>query len=146
MTPNTILNLAELSLKNALRDQIYQISPTFVLYRSDENEVKKEQPYGIIHCEDAEETIGPGTGIYKIPTLVICRFHVKPETADDRDAIVTAINNFTYSDPRTVLSQLDGFHCYGFMPIAVRMEVNTELKSYEYINRFELICMPRNDS
>lgn len=146
MTPNSILNVAEAALQTALQNQIYQISPDLPIYHSDENAPKDSMPYLIIHCEDAREDIGPGSGIYRVPVVVTLRSHVKPQTEDNRDAIVTAINNFVYSNPAQVLSETDGFHCYGFMPIEVKMEVNTDLKAYEYVNRFELVCMPRNNS
>lgn len=145
MTPNTILNLAELALKTALQNQIYQIVPNLPIYESDESAVKADQPYLIIHCEEVEETIGPGTGIYDIPVTVTFRSHVKPTSTDERDAVIAAINNFVYSDPKTVLSQTPGFHCYGFMPIRVHMGVNPELKSYEYVNDFKLVAMPRDN-
>jgi hypothetical protein len=61
------------------------------------------------------------------------------------DAVIAAINNFVYSNPAQVLSGFKGFHCYGFKPIRVNMGVNTELKSYEYINEFSLVCMPTDD-
>lgn len=146
MTPNTILNIAETALNTALQNQIYQIVPNLPIYNSDEIADKSVQPYLIIHCDDAEEQIGPGTGIYNIPVTVTLRSHVKIDSTDKRDSIVAAINNFVYSNPKDILSQTDGFHCYGFMPIKVEMGVNTDLKSYEYINKFELVCMPRNNS
>lgn len=146
MIPNTILNIAERALREALQNQIYQIAPNLPIYRSDESAQKEVQPYLIIHCEEAEEELGPGTGIYKIPITVTLRSHTKPTSPDERDAIIAAINNFVYSNPAQILSQTDGFHCYGFMPISVKMDVNTEQKSYEYINRFELHCMPRNNT
>lgn len=146
MTPNTILNIAEMALNTALSNQIYQIQPNIPIYNSDESANKAVQPYLIIHCEEAEETIGPGTGIYRVPVEVTLRSHVKPESTDFRDSIIAAINNFVYSDPKDVLSKTEGFHCYGFMPITVKMGVNSDLKSYEYVNRFELICMPRDNN
>lgn len=145
MTPNTILNIAETALNKCLQDQIYQIQPNIPIYDSDESAVKDVMPYLIIHCDQAEETIGPGTGIYKVPVEVTMRSHVKPDSPDFRDSIVAAINNFVYSSPAAALSEIEGFHCYGFMPIAVSMGVNTDIKAYEYINRFELVCMPRNN-
>lgn len=146
MIPNSILNVGERALREALQNQIYQNVPNIPIYRSDEAEQKQEQPYLIIHCEEAEEELGPGTGIYRISITVTFRSHVKPTSPDERDAVITAINNFVYSNPAEILSQVDGFHCYGFMPIRVHMGVNTELKSYEYINEFELHCMPRNNN
>ena len=76
---------------------------------------------------------------------VTLRSHVKPDSTDERDAIIASINNFVYSNPASILSLTLGFHCYGFKPITVKMEVNTELKAYEYVNRFELVCMPRDN-
>jgi hypothetical protein len=145
MIPNTILNIAERALREALQNQIYQIIPNLPIYHSDESAVKAEQPYLIIHCEEAVETIGPGTGIYDIPVTVTFRSHVKPTSPDERDAVIAAINNFVYSKPAQVLSQTEGFHCYGFMPITVKMGVNPELKSYEYVNDFKLVAMPTDD-
>ncbi len=146
MIPNTILNMAEFALDTALQNQIYQNFQDLPIYKSNDSVVKDVQPYLIVHCEQAEEAIGPGTGIYRVPVVITFRSHVKPETPDQRDEIIASINNFIYSSPAEVLSQTDGFHCYGFMPISVTMGVNTDLKSYEYVNRFELWCMPRNNS
>jgi len=145
MIPNTILNVAERALREALQNQIYAIIPNLPIYRSDELAQKDVQPYMIIHCEEAAETIGPGSGIYEIPVEIIFRSHVKPTSPDQRDAVIAAINNFVYSNPAQVLSQTQGFHCYGFKPITVKMGVNTELKSYEYINQFGLVAMPTDD-
>ena len=145
MIPNTILNIAELALREALQNQVYQIVPNMPIYRSDEDAVKSTQPYIIIHIEEAQEIIGPGSGIYDVPVTVTFRSHVKPTSPDQRDAVIAAINNFVYSNPAQVLSETQGFHCYGFMPIRVHMSTNTELKSYEYVNEFKLVCMPTND-
>src|SRR5882672_953763 len=109
MIPNTILNIAERALRTALQNQIYQIVPNLMIYDSDESAQKAVQPYLIIHCEDAEETIGPGSGIYDVPVMITLRSHVKPTTPDERDAIIAAINNFVYSNPAEVLSQTEGF-------------------------------------
>lgn len=143
--PNTILNIAERALRDALQNQIYAILPNIPIYRSDSIEPKATQPYIIVHIEEAVETIGPGSGIYEIPVEVTLRSHVKPTSPDERDAIIAAINNFVYSNPAQVLSSTQGFHCYGFKPISVKMNTNTELKSFEYVNTFTLVAMPTND-
>lgn len=145
MTPNSILNITEQTLRQALQNQVYAIFPNLPIYRSDEADQKAVQPYMIVHIEDATETIGPGSGIYEIPVTVTLRSHVKPTDPDQRDAIITAINNFVYSNPAQVLSEFEGFHCYGFKPIRVHMGVNTDLKSYEHINQFALVAMPTDD-
>lgn len=145
MTSNTILNIAEQALRTALQNQIYAIVQGIPIYRSDEDTIKAPQPYVIIHIEEATETIGPGSGIYEIPVTVTLRSHVKPTSPDERDAIIAGINNFVYSNPAQVLSQTQGFHCYGFNPVRVKMGINPELKSYEYINEFVLIAMPTDD-
>lgn len=139
------MNIAERALRESLQNQIYAIVPNLPIYPSDEAAQKAVQPYLIIHCEEASETIGPGSGIYEIPVTVTFRSHVKPTSTDERDAVIAAINNFVYSKPAEVLSQTEGFHCYGFKPIKVRMGVNTELKSYEYVNEFGLVCMPTDN-
>lgn len=145
MIPNTILNIAERALRDALQNQIYAIVPDIPIYRSDSIDPKATQPYVIIHIEQATETIGPGSGFYDIPITVTLRSHVKPTSPDERDAIIAAINNFVYSSPAQVLSETLGFHCYGFKPISVKMNVNTELKSYEYVNEFTLVAMPTDN-
>lgn len=145
MIPNTILNIAEQALREAIQNQVYQIEQNIPIYRSNESTDKAPQPYIVIHIEEAEETIGPGIGIYDIPVTVTLRSHVKPTSPDKRDAIIAAINNFVYSSPAQVLSQTQGFHCYGFLPIRVKMGVNTDIKSYEYVNEFKLVAMPTDD-
>jgi hypothetical protein len=141
-TFSTIVNIAEQSCQEQITLYVGEVP----VYISDFDSVKAPMPYIVIHGDSYEELIGPGVGIFKVSMSVLLRSHVKVETPQERDGIVDGINSFLYNTPADRLSLTDGFHCYGFVPVSGDMGVNTEMKAFEYHTRFDLYCMPRNNS
>jgi hypothetical protein len=139
----TIINLTEKAIRAAITNSLYPVeAPVFI---SDENGVKPEMPYIVVHVEEAVEQEGPGTGIFKMPVEIIFRDHVKAQSPDFRDAVLVAIENVQFGSPLKALTQaIDGFYCYGFGMTQASMQVNTELKAYESIRRWEITAIPRS--
>jgi hypothetical protein len=104
-------------------------------------------PYIVVHAATGEEQIAPGSGIFKLKVDLLFRSHVKTEDINLRTAVCSGINNFLYSAPAFTLSEVNGFHCYGFVPGATgEMTVNHDMKAYEYRIGMDVTCMPRNNS
>jgi len=143
------MNLVISKCEKAVANQLSLTSNGAVpIYVSDVDGVKDPMPYIVIHGNSYEEQIGPGSGIFKIRMDCVFRSHVKglgsaPDEA--RDAAVTWINNFLYSDPKSALSASTGFHCYGFVPVSGEMRVQGDYKAYEYHTQFDVFCMPRDN-
>jgi hypothetical protein len=142
---SSIINVAEAAIVAAIQSNIYPYEVEILA--SDEDSVKNPMPYIVIHASSAEEQIAPGSGIFKLRVDLLFRSHVKTEDINFRTAVCSGINNFLYSAPAFTLSEVNGFYCYGFVPVATgQMTVNPELKTYEYRIGMDVVCMPRNNS
>jgi hypothetical protein len=144
----TIVNITEQAIQSELNGVLHPHGmPVFISDATGENDdVKPPMPYVVVHGAGYEELAGPGTGLFKVRIRVTFRSHVKEDEPQFRDSIIALINNFAYSEPASVLSETSGYHCYGFAPVSGSMEVNTDLKCYEYLTEWDLWCMPRDNS
>lgn len=138
-------------VEQSLREVVYGLlkSREYKVYISDDNEPKKELPYLEIHGDEAQDMIpgeqGQGTGVFKIPNLsIVYKGHAKATDAPERQAVVDAINYFTYNNPVAILNgQTKNFFCWAFMPKGTgHMEVDRDLKAFVYTTNWEVVCMP----
>jgi hypothetical protein len=142
---NTITNIAEAAIVSALEQAI--LPATVPIFAADESDTKPPMPYIFLHVDNYEEVVAPGSGIFKLDVSVTFRSHVKADDVDFRTGVCDGINDLMYNSPAVTLSLVDGFHVYGFIPVASgAMAVNTDLKSYDYVVKFSLVCMPRNNA
>lgn len=112
---------------------------------SDQSADLPQKPFVVIVAETFEE-ISPMSGVFKVSVRVTFSSYALETSPYEREAAVTAINNFTYSDPATAMSQLADFYCHGVVPTSGEMTVDTEEKAYDYNVNFEMWCMPRDNS
>ncbi len=131
--------------ESALLQTLQTVITGTTLLVSDESEIKPSMPYVILRAKQFEEQISPGSGIFKVSAGAIYRSHVKDTTPEEREAMLVLLNNFAYNDPAGALSQVTGFHCYGFVNKEGAMEVEDETKSYAYNIDWDIYCMPRNN-
>lgn len=141
----TIVNVSEVAVVTALQAVVDSaIVPN--IYQSDVASIKDNPPWIVVHGDNYEEWVGPGSGIFKVPIECLFRSHVKETSPANRDAVVSQINNFIYNSPAANLSLTANYFCYGFVPTSGEMKVDTEKKTYDYVVRFDLYCMPRDNS
>ena len=146
MSTNVIINLAEAAIETVLMPFLVGTIVASRVSISDETAIQFTQPNIVIHTTECEEIVSPGSGIYKMTIGIILQSHVKENTKAERDAVVSAITNFAYSDPATALSAVSGFHCYGFEPKSGSITLDPETKSYNLENYYQLTCMPRDNA
>lgn len=112
----------------------------------EENEKEFNAPCLLIRAVENEHLIDPSAGIYKVLVQLTLRVHPNEPGKEFAAEATRAIDNFAFSGPADTLSQVDNFHCYGFMPFTGTVSVDTERKLYEYVTQWQLWCMPRNNS
>lgn len=143
---NVVVALAEESIIGLLQAALVGTVCDERVYLSDDDEQKVPGPNVVVYTGSAEEQISPGSGIYKLGIRVEFQSHVKDTTPDERELVMTAINNFGYTDPATNMSLTAGFHCYGFIPSAGVISIESETKSYVYTVDYTALCMARDNS
>jgi len=145
MASNSIRHKAESAVAQYLSvDLIGTAGATVVT--SDRAEDLPDKPYVLVTAMRYEEQFGPGTGIFKVDLEIKFSSHVRETSAEQREEVVTAINNFTYSSPASTISQADGFYCHGIVPTSGEMQIDTDEKSYDYVVNYEMHCMPRDNT
>lgn len=144
VTSNFITSVVEQAIQGKIEDALYNFG--MPVYISDGENLKAEMPYVVVHADNYEEQIGPGTGIFKVQVTLKYRCHSKEESENFNASVIIQINNFAYSNAAIELNGLN-LHVYGFIPGASgQMQANPEAKCYEYLTTWELICMPRPNS
>jgi hypothetical protein len=145
MTSNSIRQKAEKAVYTYLRPHLTKTCVGDNTVTSDQSADLPQKPFVVIVAETFEE-ISPMSGVFKVSVRVTFSSYVAETSPDEREAAVTAINNFTYSDPATEMSQLADFYCHGVVPTSGEMTVDTEEKAYDYNVNFEMWCMPRDNT
>lgn len=141
VTSNDILSLVELALQEKIQTAVYDWA--IPVYLTDEDALKGPMPYIVIHADNYEEQIGPGSGIFKVRVTTKLRSHTKVDDENKRVSVIMTLNNFAYSNAAIELSG-ENLHVYGFIPGASgEVQVNPDLKCYEYLTVWDLFCMPR---
>jgi hypothetical protein len=143
---NVVVSLAEQSVISLLQPALVGTVCEGKIYTSDSDVQKEAGPNVVVRIKGAEEQISPGCGIYKLTIEIEFQSHVKDTTPNERDAVMTAINNFGYTSPATNMSTLDGFYCYGFIPAAGVLSIEPETKSYVYLVESTALCMARDNT
>lgn len=143
-----VVSIVEQAIQKALEIQLG--SDSTPIYISDTNEVKASMPYIVLHGDKADEMIlgpqGQGSGIFKVGFTLLYRSHAKPTSPTTRQAVIDAINQFAYGTPVEILNQTEGLFVYGFIPEATgNMQINTDLKAYEYLTTWQIICIPQSN-
>lgn len=117
-----------------------------VLVADEEEEKEAVAPCLVLRAVDNESLIDPASGIYKVTVQLTLRLHPKEQGKEFAAEVTQAIDGFAFSGPAEKLSLVNGFHCYGFMPLTGTVGVDPERKLYEYVTQWQLWCMPRNNS
>ncbi len=119
-----------------------------IVVTDEEGEKEAVAPVLLIRAVENGSVIDPTSGIYKVTVSLTLRLHPKDPGKAFAAEATRAIDNFAFSTenpPAARLSQVDGFHCYGFSPITGAVGVDPEKKTYEYVTNWMLWCMPRNN-
>ena len=114
------------------------------LLRSDQDQEKASLPCILLRAETSEEIINPGSDIHIVEFAATAHFHPKGESPEARAQLVSLLDNWAHNDPSGALSEFDGFHCYGFMPISGDVIIDTDRKVIAYNTRWRLWCTPFN--
>ena len=149
MALSTIIDIVEAALKQQFSTFLTGVA----VLASDADAQKAPMPYLIVHGDGYTEEIVPGCGIFKVPVTLTFRSHVTAEAVGDRDASISLINQFMHqrqpanpTSPRlqaaVSLSTFPNLYVHGFVPTSGRMNMNTELKAYEYVTQCDLYCKP----
>ena len=115
----------------------------------EEKEKELAAPVLIIRATENESLIDPASGIFKVIIQLTVRLHLAEHAQGFAAEVTQVIDGFAFSTdnpPKEALSAVDGFHCYGFMPLTGAVGVDPEKKTYEYVTQWQLWCMPRNNS
>lgn len=115
------------------------------LYTSDRDVAKDPLPYIVINTADAQEEIGPFSGIYKVPTTISFFSGAIDTSTDDRKEVIASINNCMYTNFATALSAITGFHCHGVVPTGGGLTLDQENFVYVFVLSMDIICMPRDN-
>jgi len=143
-----ILRATETAILELLKPAVDDIAGAGVIpfLLADEEEAKPQMPHIVIICEESEEIVTPGSGIFKVGCEVRLVSHTRASDAEWRQDVLDAINNFAYDTPAAKLSELTGFHCYGFEPKAGAISIDNDQKSTVYTMRYDLTCMARDNT
>jgi len=145
MASNSIRHKVESAIVTYLGAELIGTAGS-VIVASDRADDLPDKPFVLVTATRYEEQFGPGTGIFKVDVEIKFSSHVKETSAEQREEVVTAINNFTYSSPAATISQADGFYCHGIVPTSGEMQIDGEEKSYDYVVNYEVHCMPRDNT
>lgn len=148
LSNTNVVSIVEQAIEKALLIALGEVK--IPVYISDTNEVKEEMPYIILHGDKGRELIlgpvGQGCGYFEVEFTVLYRSHVKPDSPTTRQAVTDAINAFAYNKPVEILNGTDGLTVFGFIPEATgQMQVNSDLKAYEYLTTWRIICTPMDN-
>ena len=113
---------------------------------SDEEERKPPMPYVVLQFVKSEETITPGSGIFKVEGTIVFKSHTKETTTGQRQIVLDSINNFAYDSTAAKLSATENFHCHGWHPTTGEMTVDNESKSHVYQMTYWIYCMAMDNS
>lgn len=160
MPLQVISNIVESALQNALIPVLGKV-PVLI---SDVGPVgpyhlgnKVPMPYLVLHADSYADQINgeifPGSGIFKVSVTTLLRSHAAEDGTANRDAMVSAINQFMYQPNQAnpaaarlqaavTLSAFPNLYVHGFVPTSGQMRVNPELKAYEYLVQCDLYCKP----
>ena len=120
------------------------------IYVTDEEQEKTyNAPCLLIRAVENENVIDPTSGIFKVTVQLTLRLHPNSPGKEFAAETTRAIDEFAFGTtppPAERLSQVDNFHCYGFMPFTGTVGIDPERKLYEYVTQWQLWCMPRNNS
>lgn len=144
-----ILRLTEQAIQKVLSESISDAlqSPNAMdFYLSDADETKLPMPYILVQCVDSEELVTPNSGIFRVMGELIYRAHTKATSPEERNLIVDLINQFSYSNTADQISSLEGFHAYGWEPTQGVMTVDDKTKSVAYSLKFNVYCIPRDNT
>lgn len=117
-----------------------------ILVADEEAEKEAVAPCLVIRAVENESLIDPTSGIYKVTVQLTLRLHLKESGKEFAAEVTRSIDEFAFSGPAERLSQVNGFHCYGFMPSTGAVTLDPERKIFEYVTQWQLWCMPRNNS
>ena len=143
---STVINLAETAVKNAMEARLGKLGKPPAVYVADRSDVKGERPFIVIHGETATETVAPKSGIFEVLIQIQYESLIKEAKKANRDAVWEIVMGIAYENSETVLSALNGFHCYGLVPEVLRMVVSPETKTFIYQTSWRIVCMPRNNT
>lgn len=146
MTSNSIKHKAERAVQKYIQPYLKRTIVGESIMVSDRCADLLPKPYVLIVGGDDFTEISPMSGVFKGSIKITFSSHVAESTEEQREAVCTAINNFTYSDPATAMSQLPDFYCHGVVLTAGEFTVDTEEKAFDYHTNFEIWCMPRDNS
>lgn len=121
------------------------LPPGFQMLRSDQDQEKAPLPCLLLRAESSEEIITPGSNIHIVEFQATAQFHLKDTTPEARALFVSMLDAWAHTDPSGALSEFDGFHCYGFMPVSGDISIDPERKAIVYTTRWRIWCTPAND-
>jgi len=113
---------------------------------SDQSAAIFDKPYVLVIAREHEEVYGPNSGLFKVTVNILFASHVAETSPQQREDVVTSINNFVYSSPASTISGASGFYCHGIVPKNGEMTVNPDEKTYDYNLTLEVWCMPRDNT
>jgi hypothetical protein len=141
-----INGIVEQALLDTLPPALPSTQELPIIVADEEMEKEANAPCLIIRATENESIIDPSSGIFKVVVQITLRLHLKESGKDYAASVTRALDEFAFSNPAERLSRIDGFHCYGFMPITGTVPLDPERKIFEYITQWQLWCMPRNNS